>query len=265
MILAVDTGGTKTLLAKFSDGGEMMESTKSPTPQSYYEYMDILKGQIAAIGVDDLRAISVAVPGVVEDDTVIWLGNLNWQNPKIAEELKSSFGVPVVMENDANLAGLSESEGLVGKILYVTISTGIGAGIVEDGQISKGLKNFEPGHDKYEYDGKVMEWEDFASGKAIFERFGKPGSEITDEKALREVSKRIAVGLVPVIKNIEPNTVVIGGSMGVYLDRYLEYLKQDVMGQLLGGTIPDITKARHPEEAVVYGCYLYAKNRLFSR
>ena len=104
-----------------------------------------------------------------------------------------------------------------------------------------------------------MEWEAFASGRAIFEEFGKNGSEIDDVKTWKDIADRISRGFLMLIPVVQPDVIIIGGSMGTHFPKYSEYLLQ-ILHEKTPSTIkfPEFITASHPEEAVIYGCYYYA-------
>jgi predicted NBD/HSP70 family sugar kinase len=164
----------------------------------------------------------------------------------------------VAIENDANLAGLSEA--MLHKdykcILYVTISTGIGTGIIVNQQIDPEFADSEGGHIVLEHHGKLSTWESFASGQAIVKRFGKMARDITDQKTWTIITHDIAIGLYDLIAFIEPDAVVLGGSVPTQFERFHHLLDKELAQLQTPLTpIPPIFQAKRPAEAVVYGCY----------
>ncbi|HET8690416.1 MAG TPA: ROK family protein [Candidatus Saccharimonadales bacterium] len=271
MILTVDTGGTKTLLAVFDESGRPAGEVRFPTPHDPDEYTAKLSEAIHENYLSKqlkLDAVVIAVPGIVKNNIAVWCGNLGWQNFDIAGELKDYLKCPVWLENDANLAGLAETRALSDRpdsSLYVTISTGIGTGIIVNGEILDGLSQAEGGHMPVEYDGRVRQWESFASGRAIKDTYKKYARDIHDAKTWRQIADKISRGFLAIIPLLQPDVIIIGGSIGTYFDRY-----SDQLNQLLKTRLPDhiplpaIRQAAHPEEAVIYGGYFYAKDRLAS-
>lgn len=169
------------------------------------------------------------------------------------------------MENDANLGGLGEVRLLKAppeSVLYTTISTGIGTGIITSGSIDPGVRFSEGGHALVEYDGLVRTWESFASGAAIYKAYGKFGRDITSQKTWRQIADRISRGFLAVIPILQPDLIIIGGSMGTHFSKYDEQLI-GILKERLPAYIPcpEIIEARHPEEAVLYGCYFYATDQ----
>ena len=89
---------------------------------------------------------AVAIPGHVDRDRGIGIrfGNLPWENVPVGHDIEKIFDAPVLVENDAKLGGLSEAlllKGKFKKVLYLTISTGIGIGLIIDGQIDTDISD----------------------------------------------------------------------------------------------------------------------------
>ncbi|MBS7346136.1 MAG: ROK family protein [Candidatus Sacchiramonaceae bacterium] len=273
MIITIDTGGTKTLIAGFSERGKVLAKTKFPTPKQPKKYISAISETLKDLFEEyfeqgQVQAISVAMPAIVEDGVVVWAQNLRWRNFDVKSELQIIFSkkIPIFVENDANLAGLSEARFLdkpENTVLYLTVSTGIGAGIISESNINRGLRKSEAGRIIVEYDGSMREWESFASGKAIFETYGIYTRDITKPKMWLNISDRISRGLLVLIPIVQPEIVIIGGSVGSQFDKYGRMLTNIVKERLPTNIpCPRIVKAQNPEEAVIYGCYEYAKDQL---
>ena len=272
MLVAVDTGGTKTLVTGFLEDGKAGAMIKFPTPPREEDYVTLLRNTIIEqFYGKPVEAIVIAMPGIVKDGVAIWCNNLHWKNFNVGKALKGILGkdVPVFIENDANLAGLAEARALAPmpeSVLYVTVSTGIGTGIITDGHIDPGLRYSEGGRTLVEYKGEIREWETFASGKAIRRTYGKYASEIKNKRTWDSVADRLSRGFLATIPILQPDAIVIGGSIGTYYDNYATRL-QDILEEHLPAHIPlpRFYKAKHPEEAVIYGCYYYALDQLTRR
>lgn len=265
MIIAVDTGGTKTLVARMSDEGTIEATTKFPTPPVEDDYLRALRGAIHEVNSQNhpITVISLGLPGVIKDDTIVWCGNLPWQNFEVTKRLRRHFpNTTILVENDANLGGLAETRVMApmpASSLYVTISTGIGTGIITGGSIDPGVRLSEGGHMMVEFDGRVQLWEHFASGKAIHETYDTYAHDITSEKIWRDIADRISRGFLAMIPLLQPEVVIIGGSLGTYFERYSAPLLQ-LLSERLPEHIPcpRFVAATHPEEAVIYGAYYHA-------
>ncbi len=266
MFVGVDIGGSKTLVATFSDDGVITEKKRFRTPSDYESFLDELTEITASLQTNDFRAGGVAVPGKVDRHRGYGLdfGNLDWHNVPIQADIEHIFHCPIIIENDANLGALSESMLRPNdiRLLYITISTGIGTGFVENRELDPELLDSEGGQMAFEYHNKLVAWEDFASGRAITERFGKKAVEITDEKVWQRIAHDLATGFIELIAIAQPDIIVIGGSVGRYFDRYKSFLLDELKrynNPLV--PIPEFQTATRPGEAVVYGCYDLAYKR----
>ncbi len=140
MYLGIDVGGTKTLVASLDDSGVILAQQKFPTPQDYQEFLAELSRSIELLGVKDFRAAGIGIPVTSmqrEEGIALTFSNLDWRNVKVQQDLERLTQCPVAVENDAKLAGLSESmlRNEIRKLLYVTVSTGIGYSLVIDHHI----------------------------------------------------------------------------------------------------------------------------------
>ncbi len=267
MYLTIDVGGTKVLVAVFDEAGKIVDSIKFKTPIMYPDFIDELKETIKKIiKTQHPKACAITMPGVVDRDngTVLHFGNLPWENVHVAQDLSDTIHCPIILENDAKLASLAEASELselYSRILYVTVSTGIGFGLVVNGKIDYSVHDAGGKAMMMEHRGKMMAWEDFASGKAIVAQTGKMASEITDNGDWYMVARNIAVGLIELIITLSPDCIVIGGGVGSHLEKFHEKLHEELelYRNKMINTLPQIRQAKHPEEAVVYGGYLLCK------
>jgi glucokinase len=265
MYLGIDIGGTKTLIALLNGQGVIKESLKFPTPKTYPLFLKQLAISVANLSTKEFTACCVAVPGRVdrENGVAIAFGNLDWKHIAIKRDMARMLDCPVIVENDANLAGLSEAMLLkeYDCVLYVTVSTGIGTSIITKQTIDPELADSEGGEIMLEHKNKIQRWEEFASGKAIVKRFGKRASEITDQKTWKIIAKDIGIGLYGLITFIQPDVVVLGGGVMTHLNKFDDLLLKELRRYETPITpIPPIRRAQRPEEAVVYGCYDLAKS-----
>jgi glucokinase len=266
MYLAVDVGATKTLLAVFSEDGKVLHKQKIATNHSYQEFLVELKSALKSADFSKFKisACCCAIPGVVDraKGEGTYFGNLPWKNTPITTDIKKIVGVRVLIENDANLAGLSEAlnHKRYKKVLYITLSTGIGSGFIVEGKIDKAYEDSEDGHMVLEHEGKLQEWEDFASGKALVERFGKKAEQLDNPFAWKKYARDVARGLEVILAVVKADVVIIGGSVGAHLEKFIEPLNKELRETVDNMVpIPPIIKAARAEEAVIYGCYEFIK------
>lgn len=264
MILAIDIGGTKTLIAPCDEAGNPIAEIKFETPQKYEDFKKQLAANVATI-TTEYTLVVAAVPGKLDRSKGVALtfGNLPWKNVPIQADIAKITNKKVLIENDANLAGLSEANRispLPHRVLYVTFSTGIGTGIITDGVLDPDFLDSEGGNMLFEHNGKLEPWEKFASGKAIVAKYGKRASELDDPKAWKEIARWFAIGIIDLASVLEPDVVVIGGGVGTHFKKYSHFLKEDI--RILTPkmvSLPKIIPAVAAEEAVIFGCAVLAK------
>src|SRR5208283_9849 len=151
MIGAVDIGGTKIAMGLVDDDGHVLCRTECPTDaeSGYAEALvrieHMLRTKAAASGVE-LTGIGIGSTGPVDPFTGEF-GDVNffpaWRGQNPVADLARIFSVQVAMENDADAAALAEAAWGAGKdkqrLIYVTVGTGIGAGVVLDGRLYRGV------------------------------------------------------------------------------------------------------------------------------
>lgn len=258
MYLAIDIGATKTLIGLFSDHGHCLKRTKFLTNQNQNFFLAELISNLKSFTNKNIHSVVIAVPAIVQKNYTFTPKNLSWQNFDLISPLKNVFSCEIFLLNDADLATLYESGFYSGKTIYLTFSTGIGGGIANDGAILKSSATFEPGHNLYSFNEQPLEWEKFASAKALKTLFNQKVSKITQKSRLETIAYRLSIGLVDIIIDQKPDTIIIGGPVGKITRKLHPFLEN----YLLNSNIkycPKITPAKRPEESVIYGCYLYGK------
>jgi glucokinase len=184
-ILAIDIGGTQIRAALFErDTLKPVRVERARTEASKPGVYDRLEALVASIWPADAQvdAIGIASPGPLDPHKGVILATPNikeWQNFPLTAKLQARFNVPVVLDNDANLACLGEWKFGAGQghqdVLYLTISTGIGGGVVSNGRLVQGYHGLaaELGHTTVWPDGPLCgcgkrgHIEAIASGTAI--------------------------------------------------------------------------------------------------
>lgn len=266
MYVGIDIGGTKTLVAAIDKHGVIQERQKFPTPQKYETFLAMLKDVMASFENQDYRAGALAIPAAEIDrkhGIGKSFGNLPWKNVAIQSDVEKLCECPLTIENDAKLGGLSEAmllKGKYNKVLYITVSTGIGIALIVDGIIDTNIGDGGGRTVLLEHNGKSVPWESFASGRAIVERYGKKAEDINDKATWKTISHYLAQGLIELIAITEPDVIVVGGSVGTYFDRYGALLDEALQRYHLPlVAIPPIIGAQRAEDAVVFGCYDLAR------
>lgn len=266
MYAAVDIGGTKTLIATFTPEGTVVEQLKFPTPNNFKDFLLELEENVEKLSTKSFIAGAVGMPGSLDRAAGVSKsagGNLTWKNTPIVAELSKIFNCPFTAENDANTAGLGEAvlvKDAYRKVLYITISTGIGGVYVLDGSIDQNTIDAEIGHMIIKSGSGYKTWEKLSSGKTLVETYGKRASEIDDDAIWEKFTENIAVGIINVCASLTPDLIIIGGGAGANLSKFkaplLSWIERIAPAAI---QVPPIIVASRPEEAVIYGCYELAK------
>ncbi len=271
MIIGVDIGGTKTLLAVFAQNGKLLNEVRFKTNPDYDTFLKELTLQARKLETSKAKVACVAVPGLVdrEKGIVKRLGNLPWEDKAIRGDISQAIGVNTVyIENDSKLAGLSEVRILDRKyprVYYITLSTGIGGTLLINDKIAQEVIDGEIGMVPFPHDGKIVPWEDFASGRAFFERYGQKAADVDDPKIWKEFAQDIGLGLSMICCIYQVDAIIFGGGLGQYLEKFAPYLTPYISRDYLHTTIvqpQQLLKAHYGDESVIYGCYSYAKDKL---
>lgn len=231
MILgALEAGGTKMVCAIGDEHGNILEQVKIPTTKpeetmakvvEYFKDKNIEALGVAAFGPVEVHKESLNYGKILETTKDDWkyfdlLGSLE------------SLNVPMNLETDVggSLIGevwLGAGRGL-GSVLYLTVGTGIGAGIMVDGHVIHGMLHPEAGHVLLERragdDAKsVCAYhcncvEGLASGSAIKARYGIPASELLDRDEVWDLeAEYIAKALTDYVMVVSPERIILGGGV----------------------------------------------------
>lgn len=213
--LGIDIGGTKIALVVGDAAGRVLAQHRRPFAGTSDPTRDVsrliedARALLAQAGVAPgaLAAVGVAAPGPLDPGTGRVLGPPNlpgWSDVPIARVLGAALGAPVLLENDANAAALAEARFGAGRgardVVYLTMSTGVGAGIVLDGRVNRGAACMagEIGHAPVEWEGRACRCgrrgclEAYVGGAAWGERLRATTPETSAVLSLAAARERIA-------------------------------------------------------------------------
>jgi glucokinase len=272
--VGIDLGGTK-LLAVRDEDGEVVARELFATPGE-----DFIESAIAAIRelwTDDVGAVGAGIAGLVRypDGVFVWGPHVPGTNIQVRSILEKEFGVPAVVDNDANTAALAELHlgAAAGRdhALLVTLGTGIGGAIIAGGDVYRGSSFAgEWGHMLYQANGLQCDcgkrgcWETVASGPALA-RLGRefhalnPGGPLAkvlqageftaetltaaadagDETArglVSQVGAALGQGLCSLIAVFDPELIVVGGGLGSVGESLLGPARRVAADALHGGS-----------------------------
>ena len=264
--LGVDIGGTSTKTGVVSDEGRTVAKLRVPSVlhkgreeglQGLYETLDQVVEQ-SGVGWRAIRAIGVAAPGTMDIPAGVIFHPFNlpgWENLAIRDLVSERFRKPAILQNDANAAAYGEywlgAAHDARSLMFWTLGTGIGGGIIVNGEIVTGAHSHagECGHIIIQMEGGPTSehgihgsLELYAGAKALVRRCEaalnagarssirdklEQGEELTPvliadcaiqgdalaERLVLETGQYLAIGTVNIIHTINPEMVLIGGAM----------------------------------------------------
>lgn len=288
----IDVGGTKIAGGVVDESGTILEELRVESPATDAE---AIEEAIAGLVVElrerhPIETVGVGAAGYVDKAraVVLFAPNVAWRNEDLKGELEKRIDLPVVIENDANAAAWGEFTYGAGHdvddLLLVTVGTGVGGGLVLDGEVYRGANGVgaEIGHMRVVPNGILCGcgkhgcFEQYASGSALvrearaqamsgaliaqgmFERAGGDISKITgpliteaarhgDQGArqqLAELGRWLGEGIASLTEIIDPGVVVVGGGVSEADDLLLEPTRVAFSGQLVGRGFRPIPEIR---------------------
>ncbi|MFB6362230.1 MAG: ROK family protein [Halobacteriales archaeon] len=306
-IAGVDLGATNLRIAVADGAGDLLASERASTPQdsdgaavaqAIAETLDATADR-AGVAVSSLTAVGIGTIGPLDRDAgeVVHPPNLDGVDRiPLRDGLIPLIGHPrVYVENDA-VAGLvgerAARDDPAENLVYLTISTGIGAGVVVDGHVLRGRAGnaAEVGHFVVEPDdgrrcgcGATGHWEAYCSGgglpgftRELAERtgletdlpvdadfdaatvFAAAGDDPLADRVLQAMTRYNAAGLADLVHAYAPDRIAIGGAVALRNQaRVIEPLS-DAVGEHTMLAVPEITPAAHGEDAVLTGALTLA-------
>jgi len=268
VVIGVDLGGTNLRTALVSQNGEVVEKVKEPTRASdgHAKVVQRLIENIKAQQDSALRkgttiaAVGVGAPGVIHADTGVVVKSPNfpdWNNLPLKKELEAALALPVFIENDANAAALGElwrgaGQGIT-SMIFLTLGTGVGGGVVLDGRIWPGADGMagEIGHMTILPDGRRCGCgntgclEMYASSRGIvmtYQERSARSTVITSEEiyqaardgdvlagdVMKDMGRLLGIGIANLINIFNPEMIVIGGGVKEAWPLFIEATREEI-------------------------------------
>jgi len=269
VIGAVDIGGTKIAVGMVDDAGRVFSKLESPTDAQggYLHGLERMIGMLretARAAGAEISGIGIGSTGLVYPMSGAF-GDVDflpgWQGNNPVEDLARAFNVRVALENDADASALGEASWGAGRgksrLVYVTVGTGIGGGIILDRQLYRGADMAHPeiGHHVLDPSGPLCScgfrgcWESLATGSALAEWFKSNApagqqypedltakqicqlAQQEDELARRSVEREayyLGLGIANLINLFVPDVVVLGGGLMKSATLFLEGIRKTV-------------------------------------
>lgn len=271
--LAIDIGGTKFSMAVFEGDRMSLCQTSATDRDGGREWMI---ERIVSIARQWRRQIEFGQCGIGFGGPVIFNEQCvafsthvgGWSNCKLTEELEQQLGVPCVMDNDANVGGLGEALFGAGAghdpLFYMTLSTGIGGGMISGGKIYRGADSYagEIGHLTIRPDGP----ECLCGARGCYERIccglwlerdhGKQAEDLLGDTAFIErYVVDLALGLKACIMLWNPARIVIGGGIVKAGEALFGPLNAELRRQVTSWSRAriDVVPAALGDDSVLYG------------
>jgi glucokinase len=273
LAIGLDLGGTKILAALVTEKGEIINKVETETlaeggrEKVYHRVLLTIQRLLEKSKPENnrIKGIGIATAGVIDSNKkeVIFANNLGWENMPIGLLLEKEFDLPTQLNNDANAAAVSEKMWGAGKgkenLVYITVSTGVGAGIISNGHLITGVGNCagEFGHISIDANGPLCACgnrgclENYTSGTAIAriarERLekGERSNYFSDERGYSEISAE-KVGIAA--KQGDSFAVNLLNEVGMYLGAgittLLHLLNTEVI--ILGGGVMNLSEILLP-------------------
>jgi len=256
--IGIDIGGTKVAAGVVDDRGNILARARRRTPSRDPEHLVDVVTEIVRqlLSEHQIAAVGVGAAGFVDADRrmVLFAPNLAWRDTPLRDEIAARIELPVVVENDANAAAWGEYRYGAGEqhphLVVLTIGTGIGAGLVLNGQLYRGAYGIagEPGHVRVVPGGRQCGcgnlgcWEQYCSGTALV----RAAQEIATERP--DDAKRL-LELADDVEAIDGPVVTRAAQEGdaAAIDCFTE------IGRWLGQGIADLAAVLDPGRFVIGG------------
>jgi glucokinase len=266
MIGAVDIGGTKIAVGVVDDNGKVLARAELPTDSDNYAAgVDAIVSMLRQTEKDSgakLRGIGIGSTGPI-DPIRGEFGDVDflpgWRGKSLVRDLEDRFKLRAALENDGDAAALAEAGWGAGRnrtrLIYITVGTGIGGGIILDGKLYRGVDGAHPevGHQVVDPAGPQCNcgfrgcWESLAAGPAMVAWIEShaptgyvQGQGITakkicelakqgDEIALQAVEREafyLGLGLANLINLFTPDAIVLSGSVMKSAPLFLERIRK---------------------------------------
>jgi glucokinase len=244
--LAIDIGGTKFAMAVFEGDRIVRRELRSTDRQGGKDWM---LGQIVGIAKDWQRRTPPDRCGIGFGGPVNFAAQVvalsthvgGWSNFPLTAFIREQLGVPTIMDNDANVGALGEAVYGANKgcdpSFYLNVSTGIGGGIVANGQILRGADSYagEIGHTPIRPDGPVCLCgargclERYCGGMWLEKQYGRTAKELfEDPEFVSKYVADLAQGLKIVIMMLNPARIAVGGGISKAGDGLFVPLRRQV-------------------------------------
>lgn len=270
-IIGVDIGGTQVRVGQRTAAGGL-HSERMRTPADASAGVDAILAMIANVAPAGAAAVGISCAGPLDFTRGITnpLNLPGWHGYPLVAKLQEHLGVPVYLDNDANCAGLAEWAALGSQqqtLVYYTISTGVGTGVIINGAVHHGQHDTEGGHQIVWPDGPPCACgsrgclEAVISGTGLLARYGQRAEDLSDSAVWDEVAKYLAIGITNTAMLLCPDTVVIGGGLIVRGEQIFGPLRRYTSEMIHLVPVPTILPATLGQDSGLLGAIVLAEQQ----
>ena len=288
-VVGIDIGGTNIRAALLDEDRNILEKIKIKNEVDKgpeYNLNKIINHINENWVSKDIRGIGVGCPGPlnIKTGTILKAPNLRgWDNFNVKKYLEENTSLKTEVNNDANVAGLAEA--VIGSakgaesVFYITVSTGVGGAFIIDNKIINGANSFAGeicnliiNEDKYSHSGLVKgglegqcsgpniariaseKLEKIVDTPEVFELY-KKNNKVAIE-VVNELCENLSKGISNIISVVDPEVIVLGGSVVLYNKDLLEIIIEKVREKVINKEAVDIRIAEIGDDAGLRGAGL---------
>lgn len=299
VIIGVDLRPTQTIVALADANGKFTSQEVMPTPQDPKQAIGAISESIQRIAASCrgkmIEGVGISLPGRYDHASarLVFAPNLKWKDVDLHTPIAKATGLEVEFENAANACVLAavwfDHVDVCRNVVVVTVSEGIGAGILDNGQLLRGLNGMagEFGHVALDPNGPLCNcgsrgcWEVFASDRAAQRYYSESGSagelsflelmtradhgDTRAAKALDIMAHYLGRGMRMIVASVAPERIIVVGDLTRSWSRFGPVIEAEVKAQVLhGGCPPRVIPAHEDGMARLRGTVALVLQKHFS-
>lgn len=267
-IIGVDIRPTNTTIALSDINGKFGSQEILATPRNSSDAIaevvrciQRIKHGMGEAKAMQLEGIGISLPGRIDpsSDRLVFAPNLGWRDVDIRGPIARATNLSVEVENAANACALAaiwfDGMECCRNMVVLTVSEGIGAGILMDGRLAGGMAG-EFGHVPLDPSGPLCGcgnrgcWEVFASNRAALRYYGEPAASFQDVlnradegdaramAALEKMARYLGHGMRAIVAGLAPERILVVGDLTRSWSRFGPVIEAEMRGQVLPGSVP---------------------------
>lgn len=281
--VGLDIGGTKFMVAASDASGTILRQVRANTSPSLAEDLEMLNHMITEVANGEpILGMGAAVGGPLEwqSGVVSPLHQPAWRAVPLKQIMQQRWGCPFYLDVDTNVAALSEytwGNVKARQLLYLTLSTGMGGGLVIDGQIYRGMNGVHPevAHQSINFRcsnpaGMQCECgisdclEGLVSGNAIRRIYHKPAEELSAQE-WSEVAYNLGQGLRNLAVIYAPDVIRLGGGVAIGGgEPFVQQARQVMLDHLRLVPAPEVSLSQLGYNTALLGALAIAIHGLYA-